>query len=161
VNEESATNTNVSISEESSQPNLTPQQEAQSIESVLIQLSERIDEQNKLLREQLAYHRSIRERIIAGMWMGLGTVFGATVLFTLLALVVRPLLQPLSNMSWVGPIVDRVLEDMESRQRRAPYYRQEQPTPPVSSQGSGDKVEETNPIQPDESAPKRSLPGGS
>lgn len=130
-----------------------------SIESVLTLLSERIEEQNKLLREQLAYHRSIRERVIAGMWMGLGTVLGATVLFTLLAVAVRPLLRPLSSLSWVGPIVDRVLEDMESRQRRAPFYRQDQPSQPTRTEEKSKQSEPVEETRTDDDSPKRSLPG--
>ncbi len=134
--------------------------DAGQLEQVLVHLSERIEEQNRLLREQLAYHRSIRERIIAGMWMGLGTVVGATVLFTLLAVAVRPLLKPLSNLSWVGPIVDRVLEDMESRQRRAPYYRQDAPLPERAKDSSeGPPSEPSADESKDINAPYKSVPG--
>lgn len=137
-----------------------PESRSEPLEVVLLQLSSRINEQNDLLREQLAYHRSIRERIVAGMWMGLGTVLGATVLFTLLAVAVRPLLKPLSNFSWVGPIVDRVLEDMESRQRRAPYYRQDAPAPdPKPAANPSNPAVPVQEESVDENVPKRSLPG--
>jgi Domain of unknown function (DUF5665) len=74
-------------------------------------LNERIDKQNDLLASFLKSQTSIKMRLIAGLWTGLGTVLGATVVVSGLILA----LKPLSKIDWISPIVDKVITALESR----------------------------------------------
>lgn len=49
--------------------------------------------------------------MVAGLWTGLGTVLGATVVVSGIVL----LLKPLSKTDWIGPIVDKVISALENR----------------------------------------------
>lgn len=72
--------------------------------------------QNDLLQEWHENQRSFRKRFIAGMWTGFGTVIGATVVVSLLVLALRPL----GSINWISPIVNRVIDDLETRQPLRP-----------------------------------------
>jgi Domain of unknown function (DUF5665) len=74
-------------------------------------LSDRIDKQNTILASFLKSQTSIKMRLIAGLWTGLGTVLGATVVVSGIVL----LLKPLSKIDWISPIVDKVIVALESR----------------------------------------------
>jgi hypothetical protein len=51
------------------------------------------------------------KRLVAGLWTGLGTVLGATVVVSLLVV----MLKPLAEVDWVGPIVNRVIDSLDRR----------------------------------------------
>ncbi len=89
---------------------MTDEQEQTLIESIDT-LNKRIDRQNELLAAYLKNQSSIRSRMVAGLWTGLGTVLGATVLVSILVL----MLKPLAKIDWISPIVDRVIDALESR----------------------------------------------
>ena len=79
--------------------------------AVLETLSERIDRQNTIMASFLRSQTSFRMRLIAGLWTGLGTVLGATVVVSGIIL----LLKPLSKIDWISPIVDKVISALENR----------------------------------------------
>lgn len=74
-------------------------------------LNERIDRQNTLLAAFLRNQSSFKARLVAGLWTGLGTVLGATVIVSGIVL----MLKPLSKTDWIGPIVDKVISALENR----------------------------------------------
>ena len=74
-------------------------------------LNERIDRQNTLLAAFLKNQSSFKSRLVAGLWTGLGTVLGATVVVSGIVL----MLKPLSKTDWIGPIVDKVINALENR----------------------------------------------
>lgn len=77
----------------------------------IVMLSERIEKQNELLASFLKNQTSFRSRMVAGLWTGLGTVLGATVVVSGIIL----MLKPLSKIDWISPIVDKVITALESR----------------------------------------------
>ncbi|MBI1333581.1 MAG: hypothetical protein GC165_11970 [Armatimonadetes bacterium] len=99
---------------------MTDEQEKSLIKS-LDTLSERIERQNQLLAAFLKNQSSFRSRMTAGLWTGLGTVLGATVLVSLVILILRPL----SHIDWISPIVDRVIDALESRNYTPKPHRME------------------------------------
>ncbi len=74
-------------------------------------LNERIDRQNSLLAGFIKSQTSFKTRLIAGLWTGLGTVLGATVVVSGIILV----LKPLAKVDWISPIVDKVINALENR----------------------------------------------
>lgn len=86
-------------------------EQEKSLQESIDHLSSRIDRQNELLGLFLQNQRSFKSRLAAGLWTGLGTVLGATVLVSVLILA----LKPLSKIDWISPIVDRVIDALESR----------------------------------------------
>ncbi len=74
-------------------------------------LNERIEKQNTLLAAFLQNQSSFKGRIVAGLWTGLGTVLGATVVVSGIVL----MLKPLAKIDWISPIVDKVISALESR----------------------------------------------
>lgn len=87
--------------------------------SAIETLNARIEKQNTLLTAYLKSQTSVKLRIVAGLWTGLGTVLGATVVVSGIVLV----LKPLAKIDWISPIVDKVISSLEhrtddSRQRR-------------------------------------------
>ncbi|MEI8281550.1 MAG: DUF5665 domain-containing protein [Armatimonadota bacterium] len=60
---------------------------------------------------------------MAGLWTGLGTVLGATVIVSGIVLV----LKPLSKTDWIGPIVDKVINALENRGGISKPHRNEIP----------------------------------
>lgn len=82
------------------------------LEDLLADLTTEIKKQNVILKEWHENQRSFKKRFVAGLWTGLGTVIGATVMVSLLVLMLRPL----GNINWISPIVNRVIEDLETRQ---------------------------------------------
>ena len=91
-------------------------------------LSERIDKQNTLLAAFLRNQNSFKSRLVAGLWTGLGTVLGATVVVSGIVLV----LKPLSKTDWIGPIVDKVISALENRGG----FRPRRSEPPVDTPGN-------------------------
>ena len=89
---------------------MTDDQE-KSLQKTIEHLSTKIDRQNELLALYIHNQTSFRARLTAGLWTGLGTVLGATVLVYLVVLV----LKPLSKTDWIGPIVDKVISALENR----------------------------------------------
>ena len=85
-------------------------------------LIEVVSEQNRLLREQIRWNKSIKQRVIGGILTGLGTVLGATVVVSVLIYG----LKRIATVEWVSPIVNKVIDDIESRGRT-----------PVTKDGSG------------------------
>ncbi len=90
-------------------------------------LNARIERQNDLLASFLKNQSSFRARLIAGLWTGLGTVLGATVIVSGIVL----MLKPLSKTDWIGPIVDKVINALENRGGISKPHRNE--VPPNSS----------------------------
>ena len=82
-----------------------------SLQETIEHLSSRIDRQNELIALWVKNQSSFKARLAAGLWTGLGTVLGATVLVYLVVLV----LKPLSKTDWIGPIVDKVISALENR----------------------------------------------
>jgi hypothetical protein len=74
-------------------------------------LSERIDKQNELLAAFIKNQSSFKARLVAGLWTGLGTVLGATVIVSGIIL----MLKPLAKIDWISPIVDKVINALENR----------------------------------------------
>lgn len=74
-------------------------------------LTTQVEAQNKLLAEFVASQTHFGRRLVSGLWTGLGTVLGATVVVSLLIVVLRPLAQ----VDWVGPIVNRVIDSLDRR----------------------------------------------
>lgn len=74
-------------------------------------LTEQVESQNKLLRQFVESQTHFGKRLVAGLWTGLGTVLGATVVVSLIVLALRPLAQ----VDWVGPIVNRVIDSLDRR----------------------------------------------
>ncbi|HLO99233.1 MAG TPA: DUF5665 domain-containing protein [Fimbriimonas sp.] len=85
------------------------------LEDLIADLTKEVRKQNILLGEWHENQRSFRKRFAAGVWTGLGTVVGATVMVSLVVLVLRPL----GNINWISPIVNRVIDDLETRQPAA------------------------------------------
>lgn len=75
-------------------------------------LSAQVAQQNELLTAYVRNQKSVKERVFAGLWTGLGTVLGATLVVSGIVLV----LKPLSKIDWISPIVDKVIESLEHRQ---------------------------------------------
>ena len=70
-----------------------------------------VEEQNKLLKQITDNQTHFGKRLVAGLWTGLGTVLGATVVVSLLVV----MLKPLAEVDWVGPIVNRVIDSLDRR----------------------------------------------
>jgi hypothetical protein len=75
-------------------------------------LIKHVEENNRLMSLYIESQTSFRRRVIAGLWTGLGTVVGATVMVSVLVLA----LKPLANVQWISPIVKKVIDDLETRQ---------------------------------------------
>jgi hypothetical protein len=75
-------------------------------------LTRQIEKQNELLFQFVENQTNFRKRIVAGIWTGLGTVLGATVMVSVVVLA----LKPLANVQWISPIVKKVIDDLETRQ---------------------------------------------
>ena len=91
-------------------------------------LNVRIERQNDLLAAFLKNQTSFRARLVAGLWTGLGTVLGATVIVSGIVL----MLKPLSKTDWIGPIVDKVINALENRGGLSRPHRNEAP-PTISN----------------------------
>lgn len=89
---------------------MTEEQDKSLVEAIE-SLNTRIEKQNILLASLLLNQRSIKQRIFAGLWTGFGTVLGATVIVSGVIF----LLKPLAKVDWISPIVDRVINALESR----------------------------------------------
>jgi hypothetical protein len=83
----------------------------QELTDAINRLSRLVEKQNQALEELTAVQGSFRKRLVAGLWTGFGTVLGATVMVSVLVIV----LKPLANVQWISPIVHRVIEDLETR----------------------------------------------
>lgn len=71
--------------------------------------------------------------MIAGLWTGLGTVLGATVVVSGIVL----MLKPLSKTDWIGPIVDKVISALENRGGVRPHRNETPVENPKSTPGQG------------------------
>lgn len=96
-----------------------------SANALLRELIDKVEQQNNLLQQQLTNQRSVRERVLAGLWTGLGTVLGATVLVSLLIYG----LKPLSRVEWISPIVSKIVEDLETKSKAINSPPKPQPAP--------------------------------
>lgn len=81
------------------------------LREALDRLTTRVEEQNKLLKQFVESQTHFSKRLVAGLWTGLGTVLGATVVVSLLIFALRPL----ARVDWVGPIVNRVIDSLDRR----------------------------------------------
>ncbi len=81
------------------------------LQQAIEKLTTQVEAQNKLLKEFVESQTHFGKRLIAGLWTGLGTVLGATVVVSLLILILKPLAQ----VDWVGPIVNRVIDSLDRR----------------------------------------------
>jgi hypothetical protein len=79
--------------------------------AAMVKLTEKIDQQNEILNGFIKGQTSFRSRILAGMWTGLGTVLGATVVVSLLVL----MLKPLTKLDWIAPVVGKVIDELQMR----------------------------------------------
>ena len=70
------------------------------------QLTSKIEQQNKILADFVEVQTSFRRRVLAGIWTGLGTVFGATVVVSFLIIALRPL----TKLEWIKPVVGKVID---------------------------------------------------
>lgn len=77
----------------------------------MVKLTEKIDRQNEILTDFIKGQSSFRTRIIAGIWTGLGTVLGATVVVSLLVI----MLKPLTKLDWIAPVVGRVIDELQTK----------------------------------------------
>lgn len=71
-----------------------------------------LQENNRLLKMNVAAQTEFRWRFFAGLWTGLGTVLGATVL---IAIIVR-ILAGLATVDRIGPYVRQLQEAIERPQ---------------------------------------------
>lgn len=71
--------------------------------------------------------------MIAGLWTGLGTVLGATVVVSGIVL----MLKPLSKTDWIGPIVDKVISALENRGGVRPHRNESPVENPNSAPSQG------------------------
>lgn len=81
------------------------------LQEAIERLSTQVEAQNKLLKEFVESQTHFGKRLVAGLWTGLGTVLGATVVVSLLVV----MLKPLAEVDWVGPIVNRVIDSLDRR----------------------------------------------
>ena len=93
------------------------------LQEAIAKLTTQVEAQNKLLQEVVESQTHFGKRLVAGLWTGLGTVLGATVVVSLLIV----MLKPLAEVDWVGPIVNRVIDSLD---RRRPTIE----PPPVQKQ---------------------------
>ena len=117
---------------------MTDDQEKSLVESIE-SLNQRLDRQNKLLDAYVKNQSSFKGRFIAGLWTGLGTVLGATVLVSMLIL----MLKPLSKVDWISPIVNRVIDALESRSA-SPRHRIDRTDPPTNNDAANYDSTNTN-----------------
>ncbi len=99
---------------------VTDEQEKTLIASVDT-LTQRMEKQNEIMAAYLKNQSTFRARFVAGLWTGFGTVLGATVLVSLLIL----LLKPLSHVDFISPIVNRVIDALETRGSSPRQHRTE------------------------------------
>ena len=102
------------------------------LQDAIERLTTQVEAQNKLLREFIESHTHFGKRLVAGLWTGLGTVLGATVVVSLLIVV----LKPLAEVDWVGPIVNRVIDSLDRRRpaiEPLPVQKQELKQVPVQN----------------------------
>jgi len=102
---------------------ITVEEQKPELQDAIERLTTQVEAQNKLLREFVESQTHFGKRLVAGLWTGLGTVLGATVVVSLLIVV----LKPLAEVDWVGPIVNRVIDSLD---RRRPAFE----PPPVQKQ---------------------------
>ena len=76
---------------------------------------------------------AFKARMLAGLWTGLGTVLGATVVVSGIVL----MLKPLSKTDWIGPIVDKVISALENRGGVRPHRNETPVENPKSTPGQG------------------------
>jgi hypothetical protein len=69
---------------------------------------------NELLSAMVKWQSNPWNRLKMGILTGVGTVVGATLVVSLLVLLVKPL----QNVSWVGPVVKEIVRELESRKVR-------------------------------------------
>ncbi len=81
------------------------------LQEAIERLTTQVEAQNKLLKEFVESQTHMGKRLVAGLWTGLGTVLGATVVVSLLVV----MLKPLAEVDWVGPIVNRVIDSLDRR----------------------------------------------
>ncbi len=80
------------------------------------ELIHQIKTQNELLRSQIRYLSSWRIRIAHGLLFGLGSFLGATILVSMAAYVLKPLL----SIELFRPAIEQVIQDLESPGIRTP-----------------------------------------
>jgi hypothetical protein len=105
---------------------MVPDEKDMELLAAIEKLSDRIDRQNTLLAAFLRNQSSFKSRLTAGLWTGLGTVLGATVVVSGIVL----MLKPLSKGEWIGPIVDKVISALENR---GGLPRQRRSEPPIDT----------------------------
>jgi hypothetical protein len=79
--------------------------------TAITELGKKIDQQNDLLAQFVKNQTNLKSRLMAGLWTGLGTVIGATVIVSGLVLA----LKPLANFKWISPVVKNVIDELEKR----------------------------------------------
>ena len=75
-----------------------------------------LKENNRLLKLNARVMGAFRDRFLAGLWTGFGTVVGATVL---IAVVIR-ILAPLASIDRIGPYIKDVQDLLERPKNAAP-----------------------------------------
>lgn len=78
---------------------------------ILVELCRRLEEHNALLTRQLAYAQNWRIILRNGIIAGLGGVLGATLVVSVLMGVLRPL----QGLDRLGPILERLEQDIKKR----------------------------------------------
>jgi hypothetical protein len=111
---------------------ITVEEQKPELQDAIERLTTQVEAQNKLLREFVESQTHFGKRLVAGLWTGLGTVLGATVVVSLLIVV----LKPLAEVDWVGPIVNRVIDSLDRRRpaiEPPPVQKQELKQVPVQN----------------------------
>jgi hypothetical protein len=111
---------------------ITVEEQKPELQDAIERLTTQVEAQNKLLREFVESQTHFGKRLVAGLWTGLGTVLGATVVVSLLIVV----LKPLAEVDWVGPIVNRVIDSLDRRRPAVeppPVQKQELKQVPVQN----------------------------
>lgn len=95
----------------------TVEQPQTDLQDAIEKLTKQVEAQNKLLSELVEAQTHFGKRLVGGLWTGLGTVLGATVVASLLVTMLRPL----AKVDWVEPIVNRVIDSLDRRRPSSEY----------------------------------------
>lgn len=116
------------------------------------ELIHQIKTQNELLRSQIRYLSSWRIRIAHGLLFGLGSFLGATILVSMAAYILKPLL----SIELFRPAIEQVIQDLESPGIRTPLPQPNQPNAMPQYQPDTEFYDEdSRPAQDEPEPPER------
>lgn len=108
------------------------------------ELTEQLRIQNQLLRDHINWQTNWKMRVFQGLMFGLGSFLGATILVSLVAYMLKPLL----SIDALKPGLSRVLDDLEKPGMRGPLVpTSEQQYHPDSDAPASDDTPAVKPEQ--------------